>query len=153
MPKFDPGFAVKALNDVSPGALVIFNHGVAFAGINPSASVKLITLAAYDASSTHFVYRYFDAGQPNVLIPGGGEIVIRPKLDSFTPNVSLQASANLFYSDAPYVIVKISNAGELRLLNLQNGSFVGIAHAAMDAFTSWEAGVMSSGQFISLFKV
>jgi hypothetical protein len=110
-------------------------------------------LATYDAKSTRFVYRYFEAGQPSVLIPGGGEVVIRPKLDSFTPNVSLQASANLFCSDAPYIIVDIPSAGELRLLNLQNGSLVRITSAVMDAFTSWEAGVMSSGQFVSLFKV
>jgi hypothetical protein len=36
MPKVEPDFAVEALNGVSPGALVIFEHAVAFAGINRS---------------------------------------------------------------------------------------------------------------------
>jgi hypothetical protein len=61
MPKCEPAFAVKALDDVSLGALVIFGHALAFAGINRSAPAKLITLAAHDANSSRFVYRYFDA--------------------------------------------------------------------------------------------
>jgi hypothetical protein len=39
MPKFEPQFALKPLDQVSPGALVIFRHIVAFAGINRSAPV------------------------------------------------------------------------------------------------------------------
>jgi hypothetical protein len=66
MRKLEPQIAVKALNDVPNGALVIFQHAVAFAAFNPSA--RVVTLAAHDAPNGRFVYRYFDSAQPNVLV-------------------------------------------------------------------------------------
>jgi hypothetical protein len=152
MPKFDPAFAVKALNDVSPGAPVIFKTSVAFAGLNRSGPPALVTLAVHDAATSRFVYRYFEGGQPNVLVPSG-DIIIRPKLNSFTINVSLQPTTNLYHGDAPYLVVELPQAGEFRLLNLKDGSLVRALESHMDAFTSWEVGVMSMGAFVPLLKV
>jgi hypothetical protein len=79
--------------------------------------------------------------------------VLRPKLNSFTLNVSLQPSASLFYRDAPYLVVDIPSSGELRLLNLKDGSLERVLDSHMEAFTSWEVGVMSIGAFVPLLTV
>lgn len=155
MRKVEPQFAVKALNDVSAGALVIFHHAVAFAGINRSAlaTQQIVTLAAHDARIGRFVYRYFDSAPPSVLVPTG-EVVIRPNLHSFTPDVSLQpASTPLFYSDEPYLVVQLPTASEFRLLGLNTGVLVSARQTQMDAFTSWEVGVMSLGEFLPLLQI
>jgi hypothetical protein len=156
MPKFEPQFEVKPLSQVSPGALVIFQHAIAFAAINRSAPAmqQAVTLAAHDVANNRFTYRYFDSVQPNVLVPGGGEVVIRPKLDSLTADVSVQpASTQLFYKDAPYLVVQLLAGNDFRLLNLTDGSLVTSRVSHMDAFTSWEAGVMSLGEFLPLLKI
>jgi hypothetical protein len=156
MPKFEPSFVVKALNQVSPGAMVLYNHAIAFAGVNRSAPVnqRAVTLAIYETAPTsRFVYRYFETGEPNVLVPGGGEVIFRPKLDTFTENVALQPSPKLFFGDAPYLVVELPRASEFRLLNLKDGSLVQATVHAMDAFASWEAGVMSLNEFVPLLKI
>jgi hypothetical protein len=154
MRKMEPQFEVKALNDVSAGALVIFHHAVAFAAINRSASATqpIVTLAAHDARNGQFVYRYFDSAPPTVLVPTG-EVVIRPNLHSFAPDVNLQpASTSLFYKDEPYLVVQLPIA-EFRLLGLNTGALVSARQTQMDAFTAWEIGVMSLGEFLPLLKI
>lgn len=155
MRKFEPEFAVQALNDVSAGALVIFHHVVAFAGINRSAPAtqQIVTLAAHDAQNGRFVYRTFDSAQPTVLVPTG-EVVIRPNLHSFTSDVNLQpASARLFYKEEPYLVVQLPIASEIRLLGLNTGSFLPARHTHMDAFAAWQVGVMSLGEFLPLLNI
>ncbi|MGO9991220.1 MAG: hypothetical protein ACLPTF_01735 [Steroidobacteraceae bacterium] len=154
MRKVEPQFAVKALNHVSAGALVIFHHAVAFTGINRSvpATQQIVTLATHDAQNGRFVYRYFDSAQPTVLVPTG-EVVIRPNLHSFTPDVSLQpASTPLFYKDEPYLVVELPE-NDFRLLGLNTGSLVSTQLSQMDAFIAWEVGVMSLGEFLPLLKI
>ena len=151
MRKLEPQIAVKALNDVPHGALVLFQHAIAFAAFNPSA--RVVTLAAHDAPNGRFVYRYFDSAPPTVLVPTG-EVVIRPNLHSFAPDVNLQpASTSLFYKDEPYLVVQLPIASDFRLLGLNTGALVSARQTQMDAFTAWEVGVMSLGEFLPLLKI
>ena len=84
MPKFDPSFAIKPLQHVSPGAVVIYRDALAFAGVNRSApqGQQLVTLAVHDAQQGQFVYRYFDGVQPNVVVltgEAGQQSMVHPK--------------------------------------------------------------------------
>jgi hypothetical protein len=160
MPKFDPKFAIKSLNEVSPGALVIFDRKPAFASINRSAQSAVhyvpVTLAVHDAQSGTFVYHFFDGAQPHVLVPTG-EIIIRPDPFSHSENVAIHPpSAKLFQTaDETYIVVHIPTlpAGEVRLLSLSTGSLVRPTVTSADAFDSWEIGTVSLGEFVPLLKV
>lgn len=160
MPKFEPKFAVKPLNEVSPGAFVIFDRKPAFASINRSAQAAMhhvpVTLAVHDAQTGTFVYHFFDGAQPHVVVPTGG-IIIKPNLFSHSENVAIHPpSAKLFHTpDETYIVVHISTlpAGEVRLLSLTNGSLLRPTILSADAFDSWEVGVESLDEFIPLLKV
>lgn len=71
MPHFNPPFAVKSLQQIAPGTPVIYQHGLAFACIHPSAPAqhRPVTLAVHDAEHGKFVYRYFEGAEPVVLVP------------------------------------------------------------------------------------
>jgi hypothetical protein len=156
MPNFEPKFAVKTLDQVSPGAMVIYDHAVAFAGINRSAPApqQLVTLAVYDAANKKFSYRYFDSTQPTVLVPTGDSI-LRPKLDTFAVDVGIEpVSDQLFIAEETYIVVQLPlAANQYRLLSLNTGSLVTARFSQMNGFTSWEAGVMSLGAFVPLLKI
>jgi hypothetical protein len=161
MPKFDPKFAIKPLNEVSPGALVIFDRKPAFASINRSAQQSAmhhvpVTLAVHDVQSGTFVYHFFDGAQPNVLVPTG-EIIIRRNPFSHSENVAIHPpSAKLFQTaDETYIVVHIPTlpVGDARLLSLSTGSLVRPTVTSADAFDSWEIGTVSLGEFVPLLKV
>jgi len=153
MPKFEPPFAIKPLQQVSPGQPVVFQGVLAFACVNRSAPAAIVTLAAYDAQRGQFVYRYFDGVQPNVVVPTG-EIIIRPNLSTLTENVPVQpATTKLFFADEPLIVVQLPSVPDVRLLSLKDGALVTARSYQMDAFESWEIGVVSLGQFVSLLKV
>jgi hypothetical protein len=110
-------------------------------------------LAVYDLQQLKFLYRYFDAGQPDVLVPTG-ELIIKPNLHTLTDNVAIQpASDKLFNGEDTYIVVEIPNTAEVRLLSLTNGSLVSPTVTSMRAFESWEIGVMSMGEFVALLKI
>jgi hypothetical protein len=71
-----------------------------------------------------------------------------------TENASLRPASNqLFYEKDAYVVVEISGTPDIVILNLTNGSLVRPISSNMDAFTSWEIGVESLGDFVTLLKV
>jgi len=158
MPRFEPSFALKPLQQVTPAALVVVQQTVAFVGINrnPQATSQRIpvALAMYDLQQLKFLYRYFDASiQPDVLLPAG-ELIIKPNLHTLTDTAALEpASDKLFHGDDTYIVVEIPSTGEVRLLSLTNGSVVSPTVTNMRAFESWEIGVMSVGQFVPLLKI
>lgn len=154
MPKFEPQITIGDLQGVVPGSLVIFENQIAFAGINPSAPAHIVTLAAHDPQQHKFVYRYFDGAQPQILAPGG-ELIIKPSLKTFTANLTIEpATTNLFFKDGEsFIVVHIPTTPDVRLLSLNSGSLLSPRFSQMDAFTSWEAGVTSSGEFLPLFQV
>jgi hypothetical protein len=157
MPRFEPSFTLKPLQQVTPAALVIVQQTVAFVGINrnPQATSQRVpaALAMYDLQQLKFLYRHFDAGQPDVLVPSG-ELIIRPNLHTLTDTAALEpASDKLFHGDDTYIVVEIPGSGEVRLLSLTNGSVASPTVAAMRAFESWEIGVMSMGEFVPLLKI
>ena len=157
MPKFEPSFAIKPLQQVSPAALVIFQQAAAFVGINRSGQATAqrvpVALAVYEVEQLKFIYRYFDAGQPDVLVPTG-ELIIKPNFHTLNDNAAVQpASDKLFHGDDTYIAVEIPGTGELRLLSLTNGSLVRPTVTNMRAFESWEVGVISMGDFVPLLKL
>lgn len=157
MPRFEPSFTVKPLQQVTPAALVILQQTVAFVGIdrNPQAMSPRVplALAMYDLQQLKFLYRYVDAGQPEVLVPTG-ELIIRPNLHTLRDTATVQpASDKLFHGDDTYIVVEMPGTGDVRLLSLTNGSVVSPAVANMRAFESWEIGVMSMGEFLPLLKI
>jgi hypothetical protein len=155
MSKFDPPFAIKPLQQVSPGAVVIYRDALAFAGVNRSApqGQQLVTLAVHDAQQGQFVYRYFDGVQPNVVVPTG-EIIVRPNLRTLTENVKVQPATNkLYFADESLIVVQLPNSPDVRLLSLKDGSLVTARTFQMDAFASWEIGVVSLGEFVPLLTV
>jgi hypothetical protein len=157
MPRFEPSFALKPLQQVTPAALVVVQQTVAFVGIhrNPQATSQRapLALAMYDLQQLKFLYRYFDAGQPDVLLPTG-ELIIRPNLHTLTDTAAVQpASDKLFHGDDTYIVVEIPGSAEVRLLSLTNGSVMSPTVANMRAFESWEIGVMSMGEFVPLLKI
>jgi hypothetical protein len=156
MPKFEPSFAMKSLEQVSPGALVLFQQTAAFV-CNPGATAvaqrRPAALALYDVQQLKFIYRYFEAGQPDVLVPTG-ELVIKPNLHTLIDSVAVQpASEKLFHGDDTYIVVEAPNAGEVRLLSLTSGSLLRPTVTSMRAFESWEIGVMSMGEFVPLLII
>lgn len=157
MPKFEPKFVVKSLQDVAPGTPIIFQRTLAIAALNRSAQAAgqqvLVILALHDANQSKFVYRYFDGAQPNVLVPTG-EIICRPNLYKHTQDVSIQPATNklFLHGDDTYIVVETPN-NDVRLLNLGNGSLVRPTVTSTDAFDSWELGVVSMGEFVSLLKI
>lgn len=158
MPTFEPSFGVHPLQQLGPGAFVIFQRAGAFVGLNRSAQAAAprvpVTLAVHDPQRHTFVYRYFDGAQPNVLVPTGG-IIIMPNLLSLTDNAPIQpASDKLFLQgEDRYVVVQIPTSGDIRLLSLANGSLVTPTVANMDAFDSWAVGVESMGEFVPLLRI
>jgi hypothetical protein len=157
MPRFEPSFALKPLQQVSPAALVIVQQTVAFvvSNRNPQAAAQRVpvALAMYDLQQLKFLCRYFDAGLPEVLVPTG-ELIIKPNLHTLTDTAAVQpASDKLFHGDDTYVVVEIPGIGEVRLLSLTNGSLVSPTVTNMRAFESWEIGVMSMGEFVPLLKI
>jgi hypothetical protein len=155
VPKFEPSFAIKPLQEVSPGTPVIFEGALAFAGINRSAPNPLVILAAHDTQAGHFRYRHIDGVTPNVAVPTG-EIVIRPALHSFTHNLNvLNAPAALYFrEDEPYIVVHITGPqADSRVLNLKTGALTRITYHEMDALKSWDLGVVSRGEFVPLLRI
>jgi hypothetical protein len=151
--KFEPSFAIVPLQQVSPGAAVIFQHALAFVGTNPSVQPLAMSLAVYDPQQGKFVYRYFNAGQPNVLVPTG-QIIIRPALHTLTENVSLRPASNqLFHEKDTHIVAEIPGTTDIVILSLTNGSLLRPTASNMDAFTSWEVGIESLGDFVTLLKV
>jgi hypothetical protein len=49
-------------------------------------------MAVYDLQQLKFLYRYFDAGQPDVLVPTG-ELVIKPNLHTLTDTATVQPAS------------------------------------------------------------
>jgi hypothetical protein len=151
MPTYEPKFTITPLQNVRAGTPVIFQQKAAFAGVNPDAGV--VTLAVHDAQQGKFVYRYFNGIQPNVIMPTG-EIIVRPNMYALTESVNIRPpSANLFIADEPAIAVHIPSNDEVRLLGLDSGSLVCPGGTQFDAFTSWEVGVMSLGEFVLLLKI
>lgn len=156
MPRFEPSFAIKSLGQVSPGALVIYQQTAALVCSSRSAQAAAQGtpgLAVYDVEQLKFLYRYFDAGQPDVLVPTG-ELIIKPNLHTLTDNVVVQqASEKLFQGDDTYIVVELPGTSEVRLLSLTSGSLVRPTVTSMRAFDSWQMGVMSMGEFVPLLNI
>jgi hypothetical protein len=110
-------------------------------------------MAVYDLQQLKFLYRYFDAGQPDVLVPTG-ELVIKPNLHTLTDTATVQpASHKLFLGDDTYSAVEVADSAEVRLWSLTNGSLMRPTVTGMRAFESWEMGVISMGEFVPLLKI
>jgi hypothetical protein len=159
MPRYEPAFAIKPLQQVSPGALVLFKNTPAFVAINRSAAAAShnvpVTLAVHDAQQQKFVYRYFDGVQPNVLLPTG-ELIVRPNLTTIAENAAIYpATDKLFIADDIYVVVQVpgDHGPDVRLLKVADGSLVRATVTNADGFVSWEMGVTSMGAFIPLLRV
>jgi hypothetical protein len=153
MLKFEPDIGITPLNKATPGTLVIFDGIPGFAGTNQNVQIPNppVVLAAYEAAAARFVYRYFDT-VPTVIIQKQ-DVIIRPNLTSLVRSAdSNLASSRLYLYDQPYINVVLPN-NDLRLLGLHNGNLVSPTVGAMDAFASWEAGVVSLGQFVPILKV
>jgi hypothetical protein len=156
MTNFDPNFQVVSLDQAPAGALVIFENAPAFVGINPAAGPRGNVLALYQSSSGQFVHRYTDTVPgPLVLVPDQEMIVIRPTLHTFTLDVDLTpASSQLFVDQGEkFVVVVIPSGNQYRLLSLNSGRLIGASTSQKDAFTSWEAGIKSLGEFVSILKI
>ena len=156
MTHFHPEFKVVSLDQASPGALVIFDGTPAFVGINPAAGAQVKVLAQYQSSSGQFVYRYSDSQPaPRVLVPDQEMIVVRPKLDTFTVDVNLgPPSSQLFVDQSErFVVVSIPSANQYRVLSLNSGHLISASTSQKDAFTSWEIGLKSLGQFVPVLSI
>ena len=155
--KFEPQFAIASLQNVAAGMPVIYQQGFAFTGVNPNAPQRPITLAVHDAQQRKFIYRYFDGAQPNVLVPTTeDDSIIKPDLYKLSEDVNIHpASHQLFMGDddQPYIVVELPGANQSRLLGLYDGAFVTPRVTQMRAFSSWEIGVMSLGEFVLLLKI
>jgi hypothetical protein len=154
MTNFDPEFQVVSLDQAPLASLVIFDGAPAFVGINPSPGAQVKVLAQYQSTSGQFVYRYSDS-VPRVLLPDQEFVVIRPNLEAFTIDANLAPqSSQLFIDQAErFVVVAIPGANLFRLLSLNSGHLNTSSTSQKDAFTAWEAGVISLGQFIPLLTI
>jgi hypothetical protein len=156
MTNFDPNFQVVSLDQTPAGALVIFDGVPAFVGINPAAGPRGNILAQYESSSGQFIFRYTDAVPgPRVLVPDQAMVVIRPKLDSFTLDVNLAPPSSQLFIDQGerFIVVNIPTGNQYRLLSLNSGILASASTSQKDAFTSWEVGVESLGEFVSVLKI
>jgi hypothetical protein len=155
MVKLDPSFAVHGLQQLGPGTFVIYQQAGAFVGLNRSAPAAVgVSLAVHDAQHHLFAYHYFSGAQPSVLVPRA-ELIIRPSLLSLKDNVPVQPPSDKLFieGEKAWIVVSIPDSGQVRLLNLADGSLVTPMVSNMDAFDSWEVGVASMGEFQSLLKV
>lgn len=153
---FEPPFAITPLHQVPAGVPIIFEGRFGFTAVNQSApNPKPITLALYDPEQRKFLYRHFNAGSPNILVPRGG-VVLSPNLYKLTDNVTLQPATNQLFKDGDeaYIVVQLPNGTDIRLLNLKDGSLVAPTTTSLPAFVSWEVAVNFAPQrYFSLLKI
>jgi hypothetical protein len=154
MANFDPDFQVVPLDQAPLASLVIFEGAPAFVGINPAQGARVNVLAQYQRSSGHFVYRYSDS-VPRVVLPDQKLVVVRPKLETFAVDVNLAPQSSQLFIDQSerFVVVAIPSANLFRLLSLNSGHLITSSTSQKDAFTAWEAGVISLGRFIPLLTI
>jgi len=155
MTTFDPSFQVVTLDQAPVGALVIFESAPAFVAVNPSAPSVVKSIVKYDKAARQFVYRYFEAGVPRVLLPDQDKLVTRPKLKSFALDVNLAPPSDQLFVDQSerFIVVSIPTGNQTRLLSLVSGHLVMPTTTQKDAFSAWEIVIASRGEILPLLAI
>ena len=157
MPQFDPSIVVLALSAIESGSIVRWKDDRYCFCARSDDDPDTRCLILHNAESGAF--EYLGSEEVFVVAHDKEELIIKPSLDSFQPDMSpsSRSTGELYIRDGlPMIIVRMGNDPH-RLLALDSGTIEAFDRDGlmpMCGFTAWSIGVwQSDGEFLSLMDL
>jgi hypothetical protein len=138
---FDPKVSIRPLADVDAGSLVRWGdrgQHVGFCILSAGDPNSRKSFVIYDSETHRFNWQYADVA---TVVDYGPEVIVRPDVESFGPELTPQADGTLYALDgAPHLIVAVAN--NTRFLNLSTGELQSRQSWPMvGGYRTWVAGI------------
>lgn len=150
-----PEMAIRQLAGPGEVALCVHVDGQ-FAIVSTSANdpQKRLMLAALDTGANAFMHRMYN-GQTALVFPG--QYVFEPDVSApiALADPTMNSGASAFADDdGAYVVVRLMNGTDWRLLHIETGHIVSWNHAPMHMFPHWRLSVDDgAGRLTALLQV
>jgi hypothetical protein len=150
---FDPPVSIKPLTDVEPGSLVRWGdqgHHIGFCVFSTGDPQRRKACVVHDPDAHRFTWIYAES---TTVVSYGNEVIVRPDIASFAPELTVQADGTLFTLEgSPHLIVAVGNSPQF--LDLSTGELKSRqSWPMMGGYRSWVAGVQRSDGFVEVLSV